>query len=129
MSSEQNKALIRRYFEAISGKDKSPEVVNEFVDDPALREHIATTDAAFPRFRLDMKDIVAEGDKVVVRFGLQVTHRGDFMGMPPTGRDASFDAIIIYRIANGKIAEHWLMVDVPALMQQLTSGAAAPASV
>jgi predicted ester cyclase len=64
--------------------------------------------------------MLAEDDKVVVRFTLRATHRGEFMGIPATGKPIAVPGIIIYRIANGKIAEHWMQVDSVALTQQLS---------
>jgi predicted ester cyclase len=56
---------------------------------------------------------------VLVRFTFRGTHHGDFMGIPPTGRTVAVPGLIVYRIANGKIAEHWIQMDNMALMQQL----------
>jgi predicted ester cyclase len=121
MSAETNKAVIRRYFEAISGKDKPQAVVDEYIadSDQELKEHIAVAEAAFPRYELIAEDIIAEGDKVVVRATMRGVHKGDYMGIPPTGKQITMPAIIIYRVANGKIAEHWIQVDAVGMMQQL----------
>ena len=120
MSAEQNKAFIRRYLEALSGKGKPRELVEQYVDAPELREHIAETEAAFPSYILQEEDVIAEGAEVAVRFTFRGTHRGEFLGVPPTGRDVSFDGIIIYRIAGEKIVDHWMQVDSPTLMRQLS---------
>ena len=121
MSAEQNRAFILRYFEELSGREKPAAVVERYVDDPSLREHIAGSEAAFPRYSMDVEDVIAEGDRVVVRFTGRVKHLGDFMGLPATGREASFPGIVIYRVRDGKIVEHWLQLDAMALMQQLTA--------
>lgn len=121
MSVEENKALVRRYLGAISGKDKPATVVNQFVADAdeALKQHIAFFEAAFPRYELIEDDMIAEKDQVVVRLTGHATHKGEFMGIPPTGKQVSFPGILIYRIADGKIVEHWMQVDAVSLMQQL----------
>ena len=119
MSTEQNKAFVQRYLAAISGEDKTAELIGRFVTDPALVAHIETAERGFPRYRIEAKDLIAEGDTVVVRFTCEVRHLGEFMGAPPSGREASFDGIAIYRIDGEKIADHWLHFDAPALMQQL----------
>lgn len=120
-TTEESKALIRRYLDAINGHDKTPALVDQFIaaSDPELKEHIAGAEAAFPRYELAPEDIVAEGDKVTVRFTLRGTHKGVFAGLAPTGRQVNVPGIIIYRIANGKIAQHWVHWETGGLMQQL----------
>jgi steroid delta-isomerase-like uncharacterized protein len=122
MSANENKALIRRYLDAISGKDKPAALLDQYIanSDQALRQHIAYSEGAFPRYEMIAEDMLAEDDKVVVRFTLRATHRGEFMGIPATGKPIAVPGIIIYRIANGKIAEHWMQVDSVALTQQLS---------
>jgi predicted ester cyclase len=62
---------------------------------------------------------VAEGDKVVTRKTFHGTHRGAFMGLPPTGNAVSFDVIDIVRIRDGQLIEHWNVVDQLTLLRQL----------
>ncbi|MEZ4619865.1 MAG: ester cyclase [Caldilineaceae bacterium] len=64
-------------------------------------------------------DLLAEADKVVVRFRVRGTHEGDFMGIPATGKAVDVPGIIIYRVADQKIVEHWMQFDALTLMQQL----------
>jgi predicted ester cyclase len=127
MSATENKAFIRRYLDAINGKPKPPAVVDQFIsdEDAVLKQHIAGYEAAFPHYALVPDDIVAEGDKVVVRFTFSATYAGGFMDIPAAGQQVTMPGIIIYRIANGQIAEHWMQVDSAALMQQLAVPAAA----
>ena len=63
--------------------------------------------------------MIAEGDKVVVRWTNHGTHVGDFMGIPPTGRSFSIAGIDIHRLNDGTMAEHWHVVDLFSQMQQL----------
>jgi predicted ester cyclase len=120
MSTESNKAFVRRYFEAM-GKDKSPANVNRYVaeSDQELKDHIAFFEAAFPKYQLSVDDMIAEGDKVAVRTTFTGTHKGDLMGIAPTGKDVVLPFIIIYRVSGDRIVEHWMSVDQMALMQQL----------
>jgi predicted ester cyclase len=120
-TAEANKAFVLRYFDAISGKPKPAEVVDEYIadSDQALKEHIAAAEAAFPLYRLDLEEIYAEGDTVIVRYTLRATHEGDFMGIPPTGAEVEVPGVIIYHIADGKIADHWMLTDRMTMMQQL----------
>jgi len=121
MSTAESKAFIQRYAEALSGKAKPPALVNQYVadSDPALKQHIADIEAAFPRYELVADDLIVEGEKVVLRFALRATHQGAFMGIPATGRQVDVPGIIIYRLADNKIVEHWMQLDSAALMQQL----------
>ncbi len=120
-ASAANKAFVEDYLEAISGKPKPVESLQRFVgpEDADLIDHINIHEAAFPSYELVGEDIIAEGDKVVVRFRVRGTHLGTYMGLAPTGRRIDAPGIIIYRIADGKIVEHWLQVDAMTVMQQL----------
>ncbi|MCW5850774.1 MAG: ester cyclase [Anaerolineae bacterium] len=95
--------------------------MNQYVaeSDEDLRQHIAVAEAGFPRYELPPDDIIAEGDKVVVRATMRATHLGEFFGVPATGKEVTMPLIIIYRIADGQIVEHWIQMDVFGLMQQL----------
>lgn len=126
MSAEKNKAFMRRYFKAISGKDKPRALQDEYIadSDEELKEHIVFFEAAFPHYGLLIDDMVAEGDKVAVRATFKGIHKGEFMGIAPTGKDVSIPISLIYRIAGGMIVEHWMLADQLGLMQQL---GAAPA--
>ncbi len=119
MSSEENKAFIRHYFEALSVKDKPAAVVNRYVSDEELKHHIAQYEAAFPGYQLTAEEMIAEGDKVVVRSTFHGTHKGDLMGIPPTGKQVTMPLILIYRIVDDKIVQHWMQADSLGLLQQL----------
>jgi predicted ester cyclase len=121
MSANENKAFIRRYLDAINGKAKPAAVVDQFIseDDALLKQHIAGYEAAFPQYALVPDDIIAEGDKVVVRFTFTAAYAGGFMDIPAAGQQIAMPGIIIYRIAGDQIVEHWMQVDSAALMQQL----------
>jgi steroid delta-isomerase-like uncharacterized protein len=71
---------------------------------------------AFPDMRFTVEDVVAEGDKVVVRYSIQGTHQGPFMGLPATGKAFTTTAIVILRFENGKIAEEWFQGDDLGMM-------------
>ena len=121
MSGDKSKAIVRRYLDALSGKEKPMSLLTQYIAeaDQPLFEHIIAAESAFPCYELIAEDMFAEEDKVAVRFTLRATHRGEFMGIPATGRQIAVPGIIIYRLADGKIADHWLQVDSVALMQQL----------
>ena len=76
--------------------------------------------AAFPDFRMEVDDVIASGDKAVARVTVKGTHKGDFMGIPATNRSAVVNLIDITRFGEDGLArEHWGVVDMFALMQQL----------
>lgn len=83
-----------------------------------LKDRVDMLSSAFePHFSLE--DVIAEGDRVVVRWTNSGTHVGEFMGIPPTGRSFSIAGIDIYRVENGRLAEHWHVIDMYGQMVQL----------
>ena len=139
MSTEQNKAMARQMIEDVFNRGDmsrfdeylAPDFVEREELPPGLpggregvQQLIAILHSAFPDFRATIDDLVAEGDRVVVRHTWTGTHRGEFMGVPPTGKSVSFGVIDILRIAGGKVVEHWGLMDSMSLMQQL--GASPP---
>ncbi len=83
------------------------------------RQFIKGFRAAFPDLHFRVLDQIAEGDKVAVRYRFQATHLGDFQGMPPTRKQVGYSGILIYRVANGKIAEQWTEFDLLGFLKQL----------
>jgi predicted ester cyclase len=75
--------------------------------------------AGLPDLRVTIEELVAEGDKVAVRRSYAGTHRGELLGVPPTGKQLQLGGISIFRLTGGKIAEHWEQLDRLTLMQQL----------
>ena len=75
--------------------------------------------AAFPDLTMTAEDTIVEGDKVVARVRAQGTQRGEFMGMPGSGRPVDVELIDILRVENGKVVEHWGVVDNATMMMQL----------
>jgi predicted ester cyclase len=74
---------------------------------------------AFPDLQIEIEDLIPEGDLVVGRVTARGSHQGEFMGIAPTGKPVSFNAIDVVRIAGGKIVERWSQADNLALLQQL----------
>ncbi len=119
MSKEDNKEFIRRYMDALSGKPKPPAIVDLFVAEQPLKDHIAATELALPLYRIDVEEMMAEGDLVSVRGRCRGTNHGPFMGMPPTGKEVDFAIVVTYKVAGGKIVDHWMLTDNLTFMQQL----------
>jgi len=85
--------------------------------------------AAFPDMRMDVEDLIASKDKAVARVKATATHRGEFMGVPPTGNRVEVQLIDIMRFDDaGLVCEHWGVTDMLSLMQQLGVVPAGPAA-
>jgi predicted ester cyclase len=119
MSSIDNKGFIARYFDALSGKPKPAETVAEYASEEALKQHIAIFETAFPHYELFADEMIAEGDKVCVCARFRGTHKGDLMGIAPTGKEVTLPFIIVYQITDGKIVGHTMAIDQMSLMKQL----------
>jgi predicted ester cyclase len=74
---------------------------------------------AIPDLHITIEDLIEDGDKVVSRNMVTGTHRGDYMGIPPTGKSVTYNEIFILRFTGGRIAETWGIVDVFSQMKQL----------
>ena len=74
---------------------------------------------AFPDYRFDVEDVIAEGDRVAARVRVSGTHRGEMMGLPPTGKRAATSGVEVFRFEEGKMAEHWAAFDVLGMMRQI----------
>ena len=118
MTTETNKTLVKEYFAALR-KDKSPATVDRYMADEDLKHHIALYETVLPGYWIEVEDLVAEGDKVVVRGTVHGVHNGPLNEIPPTGKQVAIALFIIYRIANGKIVDHWMLTDMLALLQQI----------
>ena len=139
MSSEENKAVARRLFEAMTRGDLgavddlfTPDAV---VHDPgrelrgreAIKQGLALLRAGFPDVVYTVEDQIAEGDKVVSRYRGEGTHLGQWRGVPATGRRFSYTGVLILRFEGGQIAEFWGQSDSLGLMQQLGAFPSPPA--
>lgn len=121
MSIEENKAYIRSYLDAIGGKDKPRAVQDQYIaeSDEELKDHIMFFETSFPHYSVIADDMIAEGDLVSVLARFQGVHGGELMGIAPTGKQVDVPFAITYRLAGGKIAQHWMSFDRMALMEQL----------
>jgi len=140
VSTEQNKALSRRFWEeVVTGRHL--EIIDQLMAEDivdhggypgqacgleGVRALVSACHKASSDLVYTVEDIFAEGDRVVVRWSLSATHDGDYFGAPPTGRRVTGAGITIDRIANGKIVESWQEYDTLALSQQLGLLAGSP---
>ncbi len=133
MSAEANKALVRRYFEAIDQR-RDPAVVDEFLSEDFVSHNPSPgfgTDRdgqkqafvhflqAAPESSHIIEDMLAEGDEVMTRVTARGTQTGTLFGIPPTNKLITMSGIAIHRIADGKIVEHWHEIDMLRGLQQL----------
>ena len=133
MTTEQNKAVVRRFFEAFEANDQA--TLNELLapdlvayshggPDPQNREahlqRIRMWNATFSDTHFTIHEQIAEGDLVATRETMRSVHsRGDFQGLPPTGKEITSSAVSIERIRDGKIVERRVISDFLGVMQQL----------
>jgi predicted ester cyclase len=133
VSVDENKALIRRLYDEVF-VDWNLGVVDELIgpefvghemppETPrgpvGFKQFYGGLRSAFPDLRYTVDDVIAEGDKVAVRWTWRCTHEGDFRGIAPTGKQATVTGMAIYRVANGKCAERWVELGLLKLLQQL----------
>jgi predicted ester cyclase len=123
----KNKEFIIEYLNALSGKDKPREIIAHYVTDEELIEHIVFFDGAFPKYELTIEELIAEGDRVVLRSRLIGKHEGVFGEIMPSHRSVDFPFVITYTIENRKIVSHWLVADQTILFEQLGIGEAVAA--
>jgi steroid delta-isomerase-like uncharacterized protein len=133
MGLENNKKVISRHFEEIWNQNNL-DVVEELVSrdyhthSPVPEQQqgiegfsfaVRTVRDAFPDLVITVEDMIAEGDKVVARLTARGTHNGRLGDIAPTRREATWTGIRIFRLVNGKIAEHWAQWDHVSLGRQL----------
>ena len=131
---EENKAIVRRYFQEIldgGNLDLVDEIFEPqyILHDPSSPQEVRGVEgtkrfvgmfrSAFPDIAHSIEDQIAEGDKVVTRLRARATHTGDLMGIPPTGKGVTIEGTSIWRIADGKSGECWFNYDALGLMRQL----------
>lgn len=127
---EENKELLYRIFDLLNNGELTAYydlfdpgyIAHTRAGDYSLEE-IKKIDAgictAFPDYHYALDDVVAENDKIAFRATFLGKHTGEWMGAAPTGKQMSFIMFCISRIYNGKVAEDWMLSDVPLMMQQL----------
>jgi predicted ester cyclase len=115
----KNKEFTINYFNAISGMPKPRKILEQYITDETLMDHIQFFEAAFPKYELYMEEMTAEGNMVVVKAHIKATHLGDLGGIAPTFKSVEFPFVIRYEIENNKIVSHWMLADQMVLMEQL----------
>ena len=128
-----NKAIARRFYDAMN--EGKLEIIDEVIDEnliehdelPGLtpnregvRQFFQMVRTAFPDFSMTIEDMIAEGDKVFIRATMKGTQRGEFMGIPASGKQMAVPFADIVRFSGGRVVEHWGITDTGAMMSQLT---------
>lgn len=129
MSEEQNKAVVRRFFEEVWNQGKE-DVVDEIfaptvlfngqsITREALKRALAGRRVAFTDIHVTVEDQVAEGEKVSTRRTWRATHRGPYRGVAPTGKQVTWTQISVVRFSQGRVVEDWAVADEIGILQQL----------
>lgn len=133
MPGDENTDLLERYIREVWGEGK-PDAVDRFASE-AFRRHGSPGSApldraaqierlkafreAFPDITIEVEDVVSAGDRIAFRSVMRGTHRGEFVGIPPTGRQVTVGLVDIIRVENGRFAEQWGGPDMLDLVRQL----------
>jgi predicted ester cyclase len=130
---EENKALVRCYFDEVLSKG-NVDAVDEFMDadyvdhsipsglppgTEGLKQATTTYRTAFPDLKATLDDIFAEGDRVAYRWSVSGTHLGEWLGIPPTGNHVTATGITHFRMAGGKVVEAWTSTDLSPTEEEL----------
>jgi len=137
VTTDENKAVARRFFEEVVS-DGSLDVIDAIyspdyrlhatlsgpkaIDRDQLKELVRSWRSSFRDGRIGIEDIVAEGDLVAARMRETGTHTGEFEGIQPSGKEVSYGSMTFLRVLQGKIVEHWGLLDMPTLLQQIGPG-------
>jgi steroid delta-isomerase-like uncharacterized protein len=129
---EEVKDLVRRYIQRVWNEGDATALdelaTHDFRyhlggqaprDAAGMRQFLEGVRTAFPDWRVEIDDLVADETSAAARWHGRVTHRGVFQGLPPTGRTANVSGINVYRLVGGKIAAEWEQMDSLGLLQQL----------
>jgi len=125
--------LIRQFYEELWNRfdrGKIPELLTgdvrfrgslgqEVAGHAGFAEYMATIQAAFPDFTNHVEEVISEGDRAFARLTYRGTHRGEVLGIPPTGRRVEYGGAAVFRFRDGRIAEVWVLGDVHGLLRQL----------
>ena len=137
MSTEQNKAIVRRWFDEVLSQGKADTideicvrcapsfvVIRGVVENPpggleGVKELVNMLRSAFPDLNATIEDQIAEDDKVVSRMTMRGTQRGEFMGIPPSGKQFEISGISVWLLHDGQLVQEWVSWDSLGMMQQL----------
>lgn len=132
---KENKELVRKFYDRLWNQWDYAVAETLLADNIVFRGSIGLTKhgrtgfiayadiirSAFPDFHNSIRELIAEGGKVVARLTYSGTHRGEIFGSKPSGKKFEYEGVAIFTIENGKISEVWVLGDLVNLMKQLSS--------
>jgi steroid delta-isomerase-like uncharacterized protein len=130
MSLEENKEIQRRVLVEVHSPGKL-DLVDELYDENFIglpdmtkgienvKKFISNLLNTFPDIKFTVEDQIAEGDKVFAQWSITATHKGEFMGIAPTGKPIAVSGVTVYKILNGKVVQAWGMIDNLGILQQI----------
>jgi steroid delta-isomerase-like uncharacterized protein len=131
---QENTAVVRRGIEEILNRGRmevadeifgpgfvfhTPAQPEPFYGPEGFKQYVSTIRSAFPDIRFTIEDLFGEDDRVVARWSADLTHRGEFFGIPPTGNSATLTGMHTYHLKDGVIVEEWQELSALSLIQQL----------
>jgi predicted ester cyclase len=134
MSTEENKAIVRRFYEEIMNhgnveildeviapdfEDHGEALFGSFKGREILKQGIVATHGILPDLHVSLEDMVAEGDYVGVRGTMRCTHQGEWLSVAGTGNELTWKGIAMFRLAGGQIVQRWFNSDGLTIVQQL----------
>lgn len=127
-----NKELVRRFYkevyvdwnmsfadDVVSPEFRSHDWPEGATGSKAFRDYYAAIRRAVPDAHYEVDDLIAEGDRVVVRWRLLGTHEGDFSGIPASGKSIELKGVAVYRVEDGKLIERWVVSDLHGLLEEI----------
>lgn len=130
MSTEQNKAVVRRYIEEVINKGNLDLIDTLFAPNmrEKVRDFLTNGGDPFPDGQEEIKDMLAEGDKVMVWWLFHGTHQGEFLGIPATGKPFEIVGFAVYDFKNGQIVDDLMSMDWYDMLTQVGAQVALPGS-
>lgn len=124
---ETNKAVVRRYIEEVINQRKHELIDDLFAPDLAarVREHLSGDDP-FPDGREEIIDLVAEGNRVMARWNMTGTHRGEYLGIPATGKPVELIGFAVYYLEDGQIVDDLMLLSNYGFLRQVGATISAP---
>jgi predicted ester cyclase len=116
---KKNKEFIMEYINAMSGQEKTRERLEQYNSDPGLVEYIMFIDSVFPKYEVIADEILAEGDRVIMRARLRGMHEGELMGYAATHKEIEYPFVVGYEVHNRKIVKSWVIADNLLLAERL----------
>lgn len=116
---KKNKQFFIRYANAMSGKPKTKELIEQYVADEHLIQHILFFESVFPLYEAEIEELTAEGNRVIAKLKMKCKHEGWLHDIPPTHKEFETTGVAGYEIENEKIIRTWLISDQLNIMKLL----------